>query len=421
MIQDVIDLRSSKWVPRRQDLNPKTIDQIQKEAEHEQMNIHMMNSVPMTPRKDDRSNQGPPNSDRKGGRGGRNVTDDGWMTMNTNRNRTTPFMVQSDKLKSKAPTIDEPFGSSSLFGAWGKGSVGSNNNKTPGAGPNTANMYAALENMEPDKRNLNTRPGSKDPYHSKGPSLERNYNKYDGRGSRSGSQHSSNYTSCRHTQAGSQPLPVETPQLTEDQIMRRITNSLEEYISGNCTVDEYFTEITVDMLAGYLPRAISESYLYVLEKSQHLRLKTGSLFANLIKQGRIQLVDYSAGLKDILSQADDLKIDIPKIWDYLSELLVDLVCEEALPLKELFSYFLILIDQRQADKLLAPLFKLVVSKKGPDFLSSIWNKSGLQLREFVPNNSVDSFIADNQFEFLTGHSSCWTKSTFLRQHSGNVI
>lgn len=41
MLQDVIDLRRSKWVPRRQDSNPKTIDQIQKEAETEQLNIQV--------------------------------------------------------------------------------------------------------------------------------------------------------------------------------------------------------------------------------------------------------------------------------------------------------------------------------------------------------------------------------------------
>lgn len=41
MIQDVIDLRKNKWVPRRQDLNPKTIDQIQKEAENEQLTMQV--------------------------------------------------------------------------------------------------------------------------------------------------------------------------------------------------------------------------------------------------------------------------------------------------------------------------------------------------------------------------------------------
>ena len=32
MLQDVRDLRKMKWVPRREDNNPKTIDQIHKEA-----------------------------------------------------------------------------------------------------------------------------------------------------------------------------------------------------------------------------------------------------------------------------------------------------------------------------------------------------------------------------------------------------
>lgn len=63
------------------------------------------------------------------------------------------------------------------------------------------------------------------------------------------------------------------------------------------------------------------SYLRVLEKSQQARSKTGNLFAQLVKSGRIQLEDYCTGLEVILSQAYDLKIDIPKIWDYLAEIL----------------------------------------------------------------------------------------------------
>lgn len=110
MLQDVIDLRLSKWVPRRQDLNPKTIDQIQKEAEREQMNIHLMNSAPMTQRKDDRvggGGSGGMSLDRKGGRGGRNVTEDGWIVNNQrNRSNNNPFVVQTDKFKNKAVSID---------------------------------------------------------------------------------------------------------------------------------------------------------------------------------------------------------------------------------------------------------------------------------------------------------------------------
>ena len=32
MMQDVVDLRNNDWVPRREDNNPKTIDQIHKEV-----------------------------------------------------------------------------------------------------------------------------------------------------------------------------------------------------------------------------------------------------------------------------------------------------------------------------------------------------------------------------------------------------
>ena len=32
MMQDIVDLRNNNWVPRREDNNPKTIDQIHKEA-----------------------------------------------------------------------------------------------------------------------------------------------------------------------------------------------------------------------------------------------------------------------------------------------------------------------------------------------------------------------------------------------------
>ncbi|XP_037644299.1 eukaryotic translation initiation factor 4 gamma 1-like, partial [Sebastes umbrosus] len=41
MLQDVLDLRKSNWVPRKGDQGPKTIDQIQKEAEMEEHREHM--------------------------------------------------------------------------------------------------------------------------------------------------------------------------------------------------------------------------------------------------------------------------------------------------------------------------------------------------------------------------------------------
>lgn len=95
MLQDVIELRCNKWVPRRTDLKPTTMKQVQTEAENEQLHSQMLNSQPL-PRKDDR-NMG---SDRKRSRN--QTAEDGW-THTQSRNRTTPFVVESSKFKNTKP------------------------------------------------------------------------------------------------------------------------------------------------------------------------------------------------------------------------------------------------------------------------------------------------------------------------------
>nr|CAH7761946.1 unnamed protein product [Callosobruchus chinensis] len=412
MLQDVIDLRDSKWIPRRQDHNPKTIDQIQKEADQEQMNIQIMNSVSATPRKDDRSNSN--TLDRKGGRGRNSSSDaEGWIT-NTNRSRPNQFTVQSDKLKAKAPLIDEPFGSPSMFQAWNRGSIGSTMKSQ--AQPLGPNIYAALENYDSEKRSMGvSRPSAnKDPYIPKGPSLERY--KFDGRGSRSGSQHRSlegpsESLNIQRTAPPPAPAPaptipppqkhVVTEELSEEQMERRINNCLDEYISGN-NIDEFYFDISTCVPLPKYPMMISDCYLKVLEKSSQARIKTGLLFAMLVKKGNISLDDYCLGIEEIFAQADDLKIDIPKIWDYLAEVLVEALCEEALPLVRLHKSIAVLVEQKQATKILAPLFKLVVTKKGPNFLQNIFTTSGLQLTDFMNSAEVDPFVEGNHFEFLVG-------------------
>merc|ERR1719336_3020798 len=49
LMQDVIDLQRNDWKKRREDAGPKTIDQIHKEAEKEQMEIKLASMVPMGP------------------------------------------------------------------------------------------------------------------------------------------------------------------------------------------------------------------------------------------------------------------------------------------------------------------------------------------------------------------------------------
>ena len=57
----MIDLRKNKWIKRREDAGPKTIDQIHKEAQHEEMkqklSLANIREPPPSRKSEDRSSQ----------------------------------------------------------------------------------------------------------------------------------------------------------------------------------------------------------------------------------------------------------------------------------------------------------------------------------------------------------------------------
>lgn len=157
MIQDVIDLRRNVWQPRRQDLNPKTMNQIQKEAETEQLQINMSYVPRDMGGRGGRGNMQGGGSKMSGsmgsgggygqgslGRGGNQSSmkggrmqtdDDGFQQISNNRNNRQQQM-QIDPKKINIPSnldITARLGSAASYQGWNK-----NNN----------NMFAALNNEE---------------------------------------------------------------------------------------------------------------------------------------------------------------------------------------------------------------------------------------------------------------------------------
>lgn len=58
----------------------------------------------------------------------------------------------------------------------------------------------------------------------------------------------------------------------------------------------------------------------MLERSKTARVRTATLFAQLIRMKTLPVDTYCEGLEQVLEQADDLTIDIPKIWEYIAEI-----------------------------------------------------------------------------------------------------
>ncbi|XP_024939403.1 eukaryotic translation initiation factor 4 gamma 1 isoform X9 [Cephus cinctus] len=408
MLQDVIDLRANKWVPRRDDSNPKTIDQIQKEAESERLDMQLNNTPLNTPRKDDRNN------DRKRNRAIGGSVEDGW-SQPISRTRQ-PYSVETSKLKNKPPPMDDlQLGSRNVY-MW--------KNPVPISKTITPNKYACLDTSDQDKQRMPLQlSGSR----STGP---REYGRtdykssYEGRSSRNGNyQMSRSGSSSREnslldgsrSQSISMPPPTikaapqpatpssNKPPMSEEKFIKILSSILEEYVS------EYNVEYTVQEIrenfdSSFLAKFVSESINIVLEKSTAARERVSKLFSQLILQNVLPLTLFRSGFSKVLELADDLIIDIPKIWTYFAELFSQVVEEGAHPLSEMKLTLATLRSQGHAGKLMGELLAKLSRDKGPKWVSDKWDQSGLKWSDIVDESreNVDAIIKDYKLEFLTG-------------------
>uniref|UniRef100_A0A665V820 Eukaryotic translation initiation factor 4 gamma 1-like n=1 Tax=Echeneis naucrates TaxID=173247 RepID=A0A665V820_ECHNA len=160
MLQDVLDLRRSNWVPRRGDQGPKTIDQIHKEAEMEEHREQIKVQQQLMSKKE---SGGGRMGGSMGGRGphtpggGRatQAQDEGWNTVPISKNRPIDTTRLSKITKPGALDFNNQLlapGGKGTWGSWGKGSSGGTGAK-PASGEqdsgrpatSTLNRFSALQ------------------------------------------------------------------------------------------------------------------------------------------------------------------------------------------------------------------------------------------------------------------------------------
>ncbi|XP_034743089.1 eukaryotic translation initiation factor 4 gamma 1a isoform X8 [Etheostoma cragini] len=168
MLQDVLDLRKSGWVPRRGDQGPKTIDQIHKEAEMEEHREHIKVQQQLLSKKEGGGDRG---GDRGGGRMGGNMggrgshtpgggrtsqpQDEGWNTVPISKNRPIDTTRLSKITKPGSLDFNNQLlapGGKGMWGSWGKGSSGGTGAKPASGEPDsgrpatsTLNRFSALQ------------------------------------------------------------------------------------------------------------------------------------------------------------------------------------------------------------------------------------------------------------------------------------
>lgn len=420
MLQDVIDLKKDNWVPRRDENNPKTIDQIHKEAEREAreaqqvfQNMSYSKRMPEDRRKTSGRNMG--------------VTEDGW-TPTSKSNKGSYNMVDPSKLKlTKPDEVDNirlgPGGRGPQ--SWGKGSSGGNRTPADSDGKTAlTNRYSALadqsltpsyENRRGSQRSAaSSRESSRGRNSQLPPTVRKTPSTSRERESlietvkelsrnpvtESKIQEKKNDSHLNGKAAdNAAALSLKGPEFSEDEMEKKTKPLIDEFLH-NADFEEAVKCITELASPSTISLFIYSAINQVLERSSQARFLLGQLFYTLVKKELLTLEQYKKGLSGVLENLDEFALDIPLIWDYMGELIEPMVEDNKLPLSFLKDILEPCIPSETAGKLVSAILHCAAKKKGTIKMGELWKESGLQWTDFLDINAdISDFIHRNKLDF----------------------
>jgi translation initiation factor 4G len=441
MLQDVYDLRKNRWVPRRADNNPKTIDQIHKEVQMEdQMRAQFLANMPPAPRGGGGGNR------RGGGRQGTpggQMGEDGWqMTKSSYKSNN----IDPQKMRLSKQTLDENSiqlgpGGRPGFNSWGRGSSGGGKTSSQeGERPATpGNRFHALTQSNQADSSRTTGRGltpSRDPKQGgrqttpRPPKMVSRASQEQDResalsavrslvggtapgqrtptGSRNQSRDSSRSRDVDRDAEAMPPPSVPPPSsgqtakgLTDQEMEKKTIAVMDEYLHIN-DLKEAILCIKELESPRNMHLFVYHAINHVLERSPQARKQTGNLLHDVVKQNILSCQTYVRGLLEVLEFAEDMEVDIPKIWSYLGELIGPMVQDGCVPLSILIEVAQPLKACNKAGKLVAEVLHSAACNHGSLKVSDLWRKSQLQWSDFMAPAEINDFVKKNKLEFTMG-------------------
>uniref|UniRef100_A0AAZ3NPT0 Eukaryotic translation initiation factor 4 gamma 1 n=1 Tax=Oncorhynchus tshawytscha TaxID=74940 RepID=A0AAZ3NPT0_ONCTS len=392
MLQDVIDLRRSGWVPRRGEQGPKTIDQIHKDAEQEE---HMQ-QVKVQQQLMDQVGRG----GQQVGRGSQ-PQDEGWNTVPiSTKNRPIDTSRLSKITKVRGEFLNLAL-SLPLF-----------------CRSSSSRDRDRFDRFERHDSSRDERGGSRD---TRPPITKRSFSREteERRGDSctpteppvrrvaSMTDDRDRGGSVKRETAPTPPPDAPTkPAVTEEELEKKSSAIIEEYLHLNdmkealqCVVELNSTPLLFVFVRNGLENT--------LERSAIARERMGQLLHQLIKAGTLPTTEYYKGLQEILEVAEDMAIDIPHIWQYLSELINPMLHEGGIPMGQLFREISKpLIPLRKAGVLLVHILNLLCKEMTHKKVGGMWMEAGLNWRDFLPEDEdVNKFVTEQKIEFTLGEKS----------------
>jgi len=188
------------------------------------------------------------------------------------------------------------------------------------------------------------------------------------------------------------------PQMSEDDMEKKTKAIIDEYLhlqdikEAMLCVQELQEQKNIWMF-------VTTTINHVLERSEKARKQAGHLLHDVVKRNFISVNDYLKGLNEVLEFAEDMEIDIPKIWSYFGELIGPMVQDSCVPMcflkdacKPLFG--------RKAGVLVAAVLHDASQRLGHIKVGELWRQSKLQWSDFLAaSDDTQKFLHDNKLEF----------------------
>ncbi|XP_067659282.1 eukaryotic translation initiation factor 4 gamma 1-like [Haliotis asinina] len=435
MLQDVIELRDNNWKPRRGDDNPKTIDQIHKDAKREAVEQNMLTALHMAnqqPQQHHQPRHNKPTRGRpgQGGGGSGGNMEEGWNTVSSKAIRNIDRNIDVSKLRiEKNADENIQLGPARSFGGWGRGSSGGGSRASKeGDKPNApGNRFSALSREDDqrsrafgrgvspargDGRNRANTPGA----YNRGKVINRPSQESEreraiasarsivsGRATPPSGNTSREGSRTRSSQEVERPAPS-LKELSEEEMEKKTYSIVDEYLhiqdrkeAIQC-VQELNSPKTIHFFVYF---AIN----HVLERSKQARQQTGHLLHDLINQKIISVDTYLQGLTEILQSAEDMEIDIPKIWQYLGELIGPMIQDGSVPLSFLKKACEPLKPSGKAGNLMAEILHDASQRLGHKIVTHLWRNNCMDWSFFVPQEKIQQFLKEKNLEFTVGPDS----------------
>ncbi|XP_077531868.1 eukaryotic translation initiation factor 4 gamma 1-like isoform X6 [Haemaphysalis longicornis] len=440
MLQDVMDLRMRKWVPRRDENIPKTIDQIHEEAQREQVTEELMReSLPRPKRGEDRR-KGGGGGGRAGGGGG---FEDGWNTVPSKKHVDFNKLKQISTKQTEMDTIQ--LGPGSRMSSWAKGSSGggksSSSSQEPDGRPSGAtNRFSALADAPSyDSRRGAQRSTASSRESSRGRGGSQQQSPMPSMGARKTPSQSRErdaaLAAVKNLAAAatahepepreeSKPAPREAPTPVAAAPAPAVASEGTSLLKGNAGMDEEMlrtrTEALVDQFLcnsdladavqnvvelaapSTVDQLVSTAISHTLDRSPEARRLTGQLLRELLGRKLLALEQFTRGLHGVLEYGEDMELDIPKVWEYVAELVAPLFLD-LLALQYLREATEPLRSIGRAGRLAACVLLQLAKSLGEPTVLNMWRTAGLEWSHFLkPEEDADAFAKANGVAFTLG-------------------